>query len=481
MDETQYETSKDIILDLLGWGVDPEYLVQSGLSREIIFYVFTELRLRLPRNLDITGLTPFYPPTWEPVQPAVASQTSSIHSDSSSMVMPPPSIPPRHDAPRATHTSLPQKPLVPQGSPTPSPIPIVNPGRPTQLDVLTTLHALEQERKQAVAETNLHEIEQQRKQELIARKAVQASRKTKAAQPAVVSLPGFGSRDEDVLMGNAVPAESVDDFLKSIGPISESNGVRISINTLEEDVAARASRHENPEAMEVDEIPGFGDASPTPVSGPLIQSPPSSTATSVFSEAASTETGGSHYIREDIPPGENVHLLELVRRGTKRPVASDFVDFESGPQRPSHGYSNGGSHPPSLRRKTTGSFASVSGMRRCVIDLSDSEDDGEGDGPRTEGRRHYSPLPTRGSMPQIGNNNWNSSQYQSNGHLGNQSPAELYAKEEEIKKMKELIALREQSRLKKLAVVCEIYGTVSFLVNYTCISCLERHRHRSNL
>jgi hypothetical protein len=57
-------------------------------------------------------------------------------------------------------------------------------------------------------------------------------------------------------------------------------------------------------------------------------------------------------------------------------------------------------------------------------------------------------------MPQIPNGgDWTPSQYPSNGNSGAQSPAALHAKEEEIKKMREMIAEREQSRLRKLAML----------------------------
>lgn len=38
--------AKEIILDLLGWNVPPEYLINCGLTKEAIYYVFTELNLR---------------------------------------------------------------------------------------------------------------------------------------------------------------------------------------------------------------------------------------------------------------------------------------------------------------------------------------------------------------------------------------------------------------------------------------------------
>jgi len=60
--QRQYDTVKEIILDILGYGVPPEYLVDCGISKEIIYYVFTELNLRLPSNLVTVGIPPYPPP-----------------------------------------------------------------------------------------------------------------------------------------------------------------------------------------------------------------------------------------------------------------------------------------------------------------------------------------------------------------------------------------------------------------------------------
>lgn len=457
MNAQEYENAKDIVLDLLGWGVEPEYIADTGVSREVIFYVFTELHLRLPRNLDTTGLVPFFA-LIEPAPPRTP-QVRPHHSDSSAMDMPPPSsIPPRHDAPpftpgRSGHPSLPGKPhsavVSPQRSHSgPSPI----------LDVLTTAYEIPCAANSASDNADLHEIELLRKQELVARKAVQASRKNKAAgggSPS--SLASTPLQLDDIAMSNTVPLESVDDFLKSIGSAQELTS---DILGVKETIPAHLRRHASPDAMDVDDIPGLdttlsrahssGETSrPGTSSGSFIEPPPSSAdSNSDFRDASLTPTGINLLSKEDIPPG----ISEAQRRGTKRPVASDFVDFEAGPQRPysANGYANGGSQPPSMRRKTTGSFASVSGMRRCVIDVSDSEDDDEGTVHRNDSEksdRTYSPLPHRApahSLSHMGNGLSN----------GNQSPAALAVKEAEIEKMRNLIKEREETRRKKLAAVC---------------------------
>ena len=60
--QRQYDTVKEVILDILGYGVPPEYLIDCGISKEIIYYVFTELNLCLPSNLDTVGIPPYPPP-----------------------------------------------------------------------------------------------------------------------------------------------------------------------------------------------------------------------------------------------------------------------------------------------------------------------------------------------------------------------------------------------------------------------------------
>jgi hypothetical protein len=86
--QRQYDTAKEVILDILGYGVPPEYLIDCGLSREIIYYVFTELNLRLPNNLDIAGIPP-YPPPPDVMASILLSQSSyslpSAHLDNSNV------------------------------------------------------------------------------------------------------------------------------------------------------------------------------------------------------------------------------------------------------------------------------------------------------------------------------------------------------------------------------------------------------------
>lgn len=40
--------AKILMLDLLGWGVPPEYILNRGVSHKLVCSVFTDLNLRLP-------------------------------------------------------------------------------------------------------------------------------------------------------------------------------------------------------------------------------------------------------------------------------------------------------------------------------------------------------------------------------------------------------------------------------------------------
>jgi len=72
--QRQYDTAKEVVLDILGYGVPPEYLIDCGISKEIIYYVFTELNLRLPSNLDTMGI-PSYPPAPDVIASILLSQS----------------------------------------------------------------------------------------------------------------------------------------------------------------------------------------------------------------------------------------------------------------------------------------------------------------------------------------------------------------------------------------------------------------------
>ncbi|KAG2046559.1 hypothetical protein BDR06DRAFT_964969 [Suillus hirtellus] len=63
MTRQDLDHTKNLVLDLLGWGVSPEYLVEAGVSAGVIYRVFTDLNLRLPTNLVLPPTQPLPPPS----------------------------------------------------------------------------------------------------------------------------------------------------------------------------------------------------------------------------------------------------------------------------------------------------------------------------------------------------------------------------------------------------------------------------------
>jgi hypothetical protein len=448
--QAQYDTTKDIVLDLLGWGVPPEYLVECGVSREVIYYVFLELNLRRPTNLDFTGFpVPLgrqnvHYASPEPISPATPLFNQQHSQSTSSMFQ------------SQGHHKLPQKPIISQRTA----------GESSSLSATAVPFVPVMSSTPATPEPapSLIDMEMQRRQELLARKAVLASRRSKeaaavAGATSMTSAPRTTlemriSDPKDTPAVSTVPKQAVDDFLNSIGPVT-SRPPSQSTQDVEMDV-------DGP-------IPGLSSTFPGPLNAP--RSPRSSEAPSTTpsdtgpngsavlpsfdSESSSQrmsvdfETSGQDSTRvgeerEPSEPPTRQHSVGL-RRGTKRPVAADFVDMEPGPSWSHH--SSYHRHPP---RKKPNSFAAVS-TRKMVIDLSDTSED-EGDdlnsGSNTtrhahaphHGRQHTR-LALAASVPSV------------SSPTPSVTPAVLLEKEQEIKKMREMIAKRERARKEKLAAV----------------------------
>ncbi|KAI5897174.1 uncharacterized protein SCHCODRAFT_02616887 [Schizophyllum commune H4-8] len=219
MTQEQYDTAKDIILDLLGWGVHPDHLYAMGLSREIIYYVFSELNLRFPANLDTTGLIPYTP---NMQRPEPTPQRAGMHH----------SLPPK-------------------------PPPLVIPGQPLQQS---------SSRQQVTNEppsAALLDMEQQRRQELLARK-----RKAAASKP-----PRSQRRNSDVEMRPPAPIDEVEDFLQSIAPGPSAQLPPKPTFAAYPPVSAPSSSFFDDD-MDVDEIPGLSSSRPDPPPAPRPVPPP---------------------------------------------------------------------------------------------------------------------------------------------------------------------------------------------------------------
>ncbi|KAM5539515.1 hypothetical protein V8D89_006967 [Ganoderma adspersum] len=429
--QAQYDLAKDTILDLLGWGVPPEYLVDSGLSREIIFYVFIELNLRLPKNLNVTGLMPYMP------------QSAAANSPE------PANIPPQHQQTDSTASSL--------SATAPPFVPNASNGNDST--------------------PSLTDMEQQRKAELLARKAVMASRKSRPRKStSAASSPSAGPVASGGGASQAVPTNTVDDFLNSIGPVGSSSKETSPSTSATKPPPSPAF---SIDAMDVDdEVPGLSgglttDYTPLARPMPTTRSPSASNMLSPKSPAlpSSVISARSDRLASVLPSTTNSSNGTLSygndddmdtvpglfqtrsswddsasaggRKGTKRPLAMDFVDMDPGPSRSQVRTDN---YRPPVRRKTTG-FAGIT-QRRCIIDLSDSEDEADEanlqDIPseaESRGPKASTPRASVAPTPRV-----------STPTTPLATPAALLEKEEQIRRMRELIAQREESRLKKLAL-----------------------------
>lgn len=480
MTQQQYDAAKDIVLDLLGWGVPPEYLVTCGLSRQIVYYVFVELNLRLPTNLDPTGLIPFYPP--ESIRSASAMQTSISPVNSSQ------SMQPTHSArvPQGSSSQQPTFAKLNRGAST------LNPSAPTFEPTAPT--AISSPQLGSLSSTpSLLDIEQQRRQELLARKAVLASRKAKQASNATAAASSStqATLKETTTSLQVTPSNDVDDFLKSIEPVANDDPTK-GPPTRSSDVAHLGNGIDTSDAMDIDEIiPEFSlstthDATcAKPSSATVLVSPTRSMSISDIASPTGTmeqmsalvtpsersfrstsvepstgdRTPSSNAADNDVEiPGltarhsvaslssHSSHSSYASRRTLRRPVAADFVDMDPGSSYSGNGYAVPG-YPASVRRKT-GAFAGLGAMRRCVINLSDSEeetDEDDSDAIRQSDRSEtvsrassrygqmVSTVSHRVSPPLV-------------------APIALQEKEEEIRKMRQLIEERERNRLRKLVV-----------------------------
>ncbi|KAI0004587.1 hypothetical protein BJV74DRAFT_881167 [Russula compacta] len=473
--QKQYDTAKEVILDILGYGVPPEYLIDCGLSKEIIYYVFTELNLRLPSNLDTAGIPP-YPPPPDVIASILRPQSGYPLSPSAT---PGPTAESDITRPGSVgHLNLSPRASVPHGESTSATAP--QPATTVSVNGSLSASVL------ALSESTLTAIEQQRKQELLARKAVQASRKRKesvslSVTQALAPSTSTASTGADISAKSAVSAVSVEDFLNSIGPplsdTADPNGDPDQVK------APGLMKQSSPEPMSIDEaIPGFGRSTVSEYDQPWSSVnresvPPPSESTSFPRSASASERSPSVEREKELPTHRASQALDnpptrsrsnglpashfakdnerdsrrssttpqptapIPRRGTKRPVAADF---DSEPMSKAHtppvlsrtgsgaGFSNGATyHPnPHVRRKmngvTAGGFASLNNARRCVIDVSDSEDEARED-----------ETPSTASAPGVSQASARDS---------------ALALELEIERMRKMIREREEIKLRKQAV-----------------------------
>jgi len=337
--------------------VPSEYLIEYGISKQLLYYVFLELNLRLPVHFDqhptsTSSENPISRRASSPLStPLLPSRASSISSIASSV-----NVPSRASSPQESESNRPEN----QGTPS----------------------------------SDLDDMERRRREELMARKKiVQESRRLKNQRTvAAVKL-----EEPPPVTTSIVASETVESFLNSIAPSESPTEIQ------------PPHIPDNNDSMDVDTT-----MNALPPSRHSSADTPPASAVSV----ASSSSVASFVIPANLPP-------RPPRRGTKRPVASDFVDMDA-PSLP--GIMTPTSAPS---RPSSATFAKVI-QGRCVIDLSDSEDDG----------------------PAIVENvNWlnrdkrsKTTKHSATPIISTPSAATLAQKEKEIQRMRELIAQKEEQR-----------------------------------
>lgn len=248
---------------------------------------------------------------------------------------------------------------------------------------------------------NLDEIETLRRQELLARKAALASRRKLEAKKQANSTLFLDAKPSVSLETSTVPIEAVDDFLNSL--------------------VSTAPAIPGPKEGNVDVV--MNDSMSEPLASPV-----------------------------DLPATSERSTLSK-RSATKRAVAADWIDYESSPRNNSHLTLNGNGRPPNLQRLssiTTPSFANLLSNRKVVIDFSDSED---------EELPESSSKSTQTSVVTVVNATLQTSMSSEAANVTTvvqqarliPNPDALLLKEQEIKRMKELIAERERNKLKSFS------------------------------
>ena len=210
------------------------------------------------------------------------------------------------------------------------------------------------------------------------------------------------------------------------------------------------------EGMDVDEIPGLGGIwVAEELSPPMVELPPPSTSTSAPSSSPLLPDTPNFYRDFNRPlssggltpllPGDNIASQRL---GSKRPVAVDFVDVE---RFQSHTYSSFSNGQPHAKRRLGGLFASITSARRCVIDLSGSEDEEYPEDTDTPPQQRALPPTRHGSLNTYftAHASFKATNTPPSG-INSSSSVTLLEKELEIKRMREMIAQKEQMRLRKL-------------------------------
>lgn len=344
--------AKVVILDILGWGVPSQYLLDCGISALVVVVCLSELKLRIPRDLENL----------------IDQAELIVHDRKGQNASLGPTPRPNLPAPGARHP-LPAIPAPQSGASTP----------PIDLD----------------------DIEQQRKQELLARRAaLQSMKKSKQSEPP--SRYDYGTEVSSEPQANdatmlPVQETEVDAFLADVIVDEEDTNAEDNQHYERMEVEQALVVEEPEEEMSASASNGQASSThPHPAQSPQPQPPEPQSPVPAASLPAMPQnhdlTGSDIIVDRTLPPSANASHIRPQsnnpnRRNSKRPVAADFVAYA--PQDPSTGsmpvsaptrsFTSDSNSNAALRRRNFG----PSVQQRLVIDLSDDEgSDGGGENDR---------------------------------------------------------------------------------------------------
>lgn len=310
--------AKVVILDILGWGVPAQYLLDCGISELAIVVCLSELKLRIPKDLEF-------------LIDQAEHQVRTIEQQKSTATTTRPSTP------LSAHAT----PFVP--SPAYSP----------------------------ASSVDLNDIEQQRKRELLARRAVLQSMK-KAKEALHADPPSDDSAMisvTDALPTPPIQDGEVDAFLAGLLPagedISMENGQANEAMEVEEALAA----------VEPDDDEAHSLSQPSPHITPPAHQTLSVLTSSIVPPSRDTASPDGSADSHTYPT--RFLLTANQRRNGKRPVAAEYMPQDNasastsrvGPTR-SYTMESNGNGNGMVRRKTFGPTT----QQRLVIEISDDDE-----------------------------------------------------------------------------------------------------------
>lgn len=361
VNDSELFEAKVVILDILGWGIPPQYLLDCGISELAVVVCLAQLKLRIPQELE---------PLIDEAERNTGTLSIAPPSDSSNS-------PPSTLSPNAP----PFKPSYPEPITAPSNVPDSPvPSKPLQ-----------------VSSVDMVDLEQQRKQELLARRAALQSMKKNngnlsngashnrtpptpsSSKPAArPSPPPSKSKDVDAFLADLIPGG--EDSIMQDGDHDSSGEVERALEAEEEQPASRASssaQRYSPSTPSFSPYPPGATPDTTNISSHVVMSP--------RENSSGTLDLGEHLSNQFIAPNSAPSSNNNSKRMGKRPVAADFVvDYSSNAEPspsavsfPSPSFTNGSPnlstdqpHGNSRRRRHFGPQV----QHRLVIDLSDEDE-----------------------------------------------------------------------------------------------------------